>query len=171
MPLDTYDSPTFLGSKDKYLLGLSLPELFTVIAVAISWLVASLMLPYGTLVRIIVAGVATLVTSFLIFARVYGLSTPMCVFYIVKGLFVKPSYEEMRELLLGGNLVWLEQQENSGRWYRFSFFRMKKSEYMDSEQGQTVRMEVQAEVSRSVNSGAVAVERGFRDALKAIFSR
>lgn len=171
MPLDTYDSPTFLGSKDKYLLGLSLPELFTVIAVAISWLVASLMLPYGTLVRIIVAGVATLVTSFLIFARVYGLSIPMCVFYIVKGLFVKPSYEEMRELLLGGNLVWLEQQENSGRWYRFSFLRMKKSEYMDGEQGQTVRMEVQAEVSRSVNSGAVAVERGFRDALKAIFSR
>lgn len=171
MPLDSYESPTFLGSKDKYLLGLSLPELFTVIAVAITWLVLSFMLPYGTLVRFIAAGVATVISSVLIFARVYGLSIPMCVFYFLKGLFVKPSYEEMRELLIGGNLVWLEQQEQSGKWYHFSFFRKKKSQYLDSEQGQTVRMEVQAEVSRSVNDSAVAVERGFRDAVKAIFGR
>ena len=171
MPLDSYDSPTFLGSKDKYLLGLSLPELFTVIAVSLIWLVISLMFPYGTVVRLAIAGVATLVTSILLFARLYGLSLPACLFFLVKGLFVKPSYEEMAELLVGGNLVWLEQQERSSKWYQLGFFRSKKAEYIDSEQGQAVRMEVQAEVSRSVNDGAVAVERGFKDAFKAIFGR
>ena len=37
MSLGSYDSPTFLGQKDKYMLGLSLPELMVSMGIGAFW--------------------------------------------------------------------------------------------------------------------------------------
>ena len=45
MALGSYDSPTFLGQKDKYLMGLSLPELLMAMGVAFGWFLVTLFFP------------------------------------------------------------------------------------------------------------------------------
>ena len=48
----SYDSPTFLGQKDKYLMGLSLPQLMVALGVAAWWFIVTLMFPYSMLTRL-----------------------------------------------------------------------------------------------------------------------
>ena len=168
MPLPVYDSPTFLGSKDKILLGLSLPQMATVMGVLVGWLVISFMFPYSTVIRMIFTCVGTFGTAIVMFTRISGIGIPMYLFYLVKGLFVRPSFEEHRELMLGGNLVWLEQLEHKSKWSQFSFLRRQKA-YLETDQGQSVKMELEAEVSKNVNDGAMAAGQAARDGVRAIF--
>ena len=50
--MGSYDSPTFLGQKDKYLMGLSLPQIMVAMGVAAWWFFVSLTLPYSMITRI-----------------------------------------------------------------------------------------------------------------------
>ena len=43
--LGAYDSPTFLGQKDRYMMGLSLPELIIAMVIAGGWFLVTLALP------------------------------------------------------------------------------------------------------------------------------
>ena len=47
MDMGSYDSPTFLGQKDKYLMGLSLPQLMVAAVVGVFWFLVSLMFGRG----------------------------------------------------------------------------------------------------------------------------
>ena len=84
--MGSYDSPTFLGQKDKYLMGLSLPQLMVAIGVAAWWFFVSLTFPYSTVTRILIMVPLTGASLALLFARISGLTVPMFVLLAIKGL-------------------------------------------------------------------------------------
>ena len=167
MPVSVYDSPTFLGAKDKYMFGLSLPQLMIVFFVGLSWLMVCMMLPYGTIVRMGCAGAATVATSALLFLRVSGLSIPMYLFYTVLRLFFKPAYEEQRDLLVRGNVVWLAQLEAGYKWYQVGFLRKKKAE-LETDEAMIMRMEMEAEVNRQMSDTANSMQQWMREGVRSV---
>ena len=168
MESGAYDSPTFLGQKDKYLLGLSLPELMMAMGIALMWFIVTLMTPYGMLVRLAMVVPATGVSLFLLFGRIAGLSIPGYFLLMLVRSFSRPSFEEVPERLLEGDSVWLEarrrREENAGK-SRFSLGSIrKKVPAIDSE---ARRSEMKAELDKQITEGAVASEQWVRDGVKA----
>ena len=153
MPLSSYDSPTFLGQKDKYLVGLTLPQLMLSMAVGGLWFLFTLMLPYSMLVKLMVMVPATAVTMSLLFVRVWGLSIPMLVALSVQRLGSKPMYEEFRELIILGAPEWVEEQrEKANRRGLLGFLRRRRAQARDPDVEARVA-EVKAELDRQVTEG------------------
>ena len=167
MPVPVYDSPTFLGAKDKYMFGLTLPQLMIVFFVGVSWLMVCMMLPYGTIIRMGCTGAATVASAALLFLRISGISIPMYLFYTILRLFSKPAFEEQRDLLVGGNVVWLEQLEAGYKWYQIGFLRKKKAE-LETDEAMIVRMEMEAEVNRQMSNTATSMEQWMREGIRTV---
>ena len=167
-PLGSYDSPTFLGEKDRYLLGLSLPELMVAIGVAGGWFVVTLLLPVDFIIRLLVVLPLTGMSMAFLFLKISGLSIPRYVFLSILRLFRRPSFEESRELLVSGEPAWLElqrQRSESGGSSRFGFLRRRRRAVSISEERQA---ELKAEMDRQVTEGAVAAEQWAMDAIRSI---
>ena len=164
--LGSYDSPTFLGQKDKYLMGLSLPELMLSLGVAFVYFILSLLLPYGTIIRLSLVAPATVVTLILLFGRISGLTIPSYAYLTVLRSFVRPSFEDTQELLLSGQSAWLEaQRERSKKSGFLPFFRKKGSVVMPDEVRQA---EMKAEMDKQITEGAVAAEGWVRDGFRTL---
>ena len=166
-PLGPYDSPTFLGQKDRYLLGLSLPELIVAMLIAGGWFVVTLGFPLGILLRLVVVLPLTGVSVAFLFVRISGLSIPMYLLLSLLRLFRCPSFEESRELLLEGEPAWLElrrQQQEGGR-SRFGFLRRGRKAMAIPEARQA---ELKADMDRQITEGAVAAEQWAMDAIRSI---
>ena len=163
MPLSSYDSPTFLGQKDKYLVGLTLPQLMMGLGVGFVWFMFTLMLPFEMLVKLCLMMPATGLTLIFLFVRVWGLSIPKLVLLSLHRSMVKPMYEEFRELVLLGAPEWVEEQQKkaSRKGLRDRFKR--KAAAMREPEVEARRAEVKAEVDRQVTEGAVVVEEWVRD--------
>ena len=167
-PLGAYDSPTFLGQKDRYMLGLSLPELIIAIVVAGGWFVVSLPFSVGILVRLLVVLPLTGISVAFLFARISGLSIPMYLLLSLLRMFRRPSFEESREILLEGGSAWLElrrQQQQGGSRSRFGFLRRGKKAVALPEARQA---ELKADMDRQITEGAVAAEQWAMDAIRSI---
>ena len=168
MELGPYDSPTFLTQKDKYVMGLSLPELMMAMGVAGGWFILSLMIPVNMMIRFAIVTPITVVSLMVLFVRISGLSIPKFLLLSILRMFRKPSFEESRELLLRGQSAWLElqrvRQESSGR-SKFAFLKRSKKALEIPEARQA---ELKADLDRQVTEGAVAAEQWARDALRSI---
>ena len=167
-PMGAYDSPTFLGQKDRYMLGLSLPELIIAIVVAGGWFVVSLAFPVGILVRLLVVLPLTGISVAFLFARISGLSIPMYLLLSLLRMFRRPSFEESREILLEGGSAWLElrrQQQQGGNRSRFGFLRRGRKAVTIPEAQQA---ELKADMDRQITEGAVAAEQWAMDAIRSI---
>ena len=77
LPGGIYDSPTFLSQKDKYMAGLTLPQLMVCMVIAVFVFALTLMLPFGFLVRLMFVIPGTGLGAFLAFGKIFGLSVPM----------------------------------------------------------------------------------------------
>ena len=166
-PLGPYDSPTFLGQKDRYLVGLSLPELIVAILIAGGWFLVTLGFPLGILLRLVVVLPLTGISVAFLFVRISGLSIPMYLLLSLLRLFRRPSFEESRELLLEGEPAWLElrrQQQEGGR-SRFGFLRRGRKAMTIPEARQA---ELKADMDRQITEGAVAAEQWAMDAIRSI---
>ena len=166
-PLGAYDSPTFLGQKDRYMMGLSLPELIIAMVIAGGWFLVTLALPGGVLVRLLVVLPLTGISVAFLFARISGLSIPMYLLLSVLRIFRRPSFEESREILIEGQSAWLElrrQQQEGGR-SRFGFLRRGKKAVTIPEAQQA---ELKADMDRQITEGAVAAEQWAMDAIRSI---
>ena len=166
--LGAYDSPTFLGQKDRYMLGLSLPELIIAMVVAGGWFVVSLAFPVGILVRLLVVLPLTGTSVAFLFARTSGLSIPMYLLLSLLRMFRRPSFEESREILLEGGSAWLElrrQQQQGGSRSRFGFLRRGRKAVTIPEARQA---ELKADMDRQITEGAVAAEQWAMDAIRSI---
>ena len=108
--MGSYDSPTFLGQKDKYLMGLSLPQIMVAMGVAAWWFFVSLTLPYSMITRILIMVPLTGASLTLLFARIAGLTVPGFVLLSVKSLFSRPSFEEVDALVMNGDPDWVIMQ-------------------------------------------------------------
>ena len=168
MELGSYDSPTFLTQKDKYVMGLSLPELMMAMGVGAVWFVIALMIPVNMLVRFAIVIPVTGVSLMILFVRISGLSIPKLILLSLLRAFCKPSYEESRDLLLRGQFAWLEVQrvrEEGGSSSRFAFLKRGKRALDIPEARQA---ELEADLGRQVTEGAVAAEQWARDVVRSI---
>ena len=169
MPLSTYDCPTFLGQKDKYLAGLSLPQLMAGLGVGFAWFLVSFLLPYSVMVRIFVVLPVTGLTMVLMFARLSGLTIPGYVLLAVQRTFNRPSYEALGTLLVWGDEEWLEAErlkaEARRSRRRRRFFGLHRLQSVDAE---ATKVELQAELDRQVSEGSIAVEQAVRDGLRTL---
>ena len=168
MPLGSYDSPTFLGQKDKYMLGLSLPQLMVAVGVIFFWFLVSLAFPYTTQVRLAIMTPLSSVTLALIFVRISGLSIPVYLGLTVLRMFSRPSFEDMGEKMVLGQPEWLEQQRlRSEREGLGSRLRRGRSR-AQSVEVESKRVEVQAEVDKTVTETAVGAEQWVREGVRTL---
>ena len=167
MAIGSYDSPTFLGQKDKYMLGLSLPQLMGAVGVGFCWFLVTLLFPYSTPVRMAMMAPLTGVTLALLFVRIVGLTIPVFLILSFLRLFSKPSYEETREFLLDGRPEWLEAERL--KMERGSRKRSRRQREPAPELGLGAKQaELRAEVDKQVTAGAVAAEQWVRDGVRVL---
>ena len=166
MPLSVYDCPTFLGQKDKYIAGLSLPQLMASVGVGFCWFLVSFLLPYSVMVRLLFVIPVTGVTMTLMFVRISGLGIPMYFLLAVQRLVSRPSYEAEGMVVVWGDEEWLEGERMKAeakltgkgrRWLRFGK-REARGVAVEAK-----RAELQAEVDKQVAEGSVALEQWVRD--------
>ena len=171
MSLGYYDSPTFLGQKDKYLMGLSMIELMISMGVAFFWFILSLLIPGGFLVRLLVTLALTGASMSILFVRIYGLSIPSYIFLSILRLFRHPSYEEGRDSVLEGDPAWLDlqlqRQDREGNPRLLGLLRRGRE--AASSVPDARRAEMRAEMDRQANSAAAAAEGWARDAIRSLF--
>ena len=164
----SYDSPTFLGQKDKYLMGLSLPQLMVALGVAAWWFIVTLMFPYSMLTRLMLMAPLTGMSLTLLFARIAGLTIPVFVLMSIKSLFSKPSYEEVDALVLNGDPDWVMMQrmreDNPGFMARL---RGRKAA-LQTLDAQSKQVELQAEMDKQVVEGSMAAEQWVREGVRTL---
>ena len=168
MALTSYDSPTFLGQKDKYLIGLSLPQLMILIGVAFTAFIFTLMIPGGFLVRLMVVIPITGFLGVLLFARIAGLSIPMYLVQAVSYMFRRPVYEEHQLLLLNGAPVWLEAQVQKSGGGFFGKLRRGRSKAANSLEMEQRANELRTEFDSKVVESSVATEQLIREGIRTV---
>ena len=167
MALGSYDSPTFLGQKDKYLMGLSLPELLVAMAVAFGWFLVSLMFPVSILFRLMIIVPLTSASLVFLFVRISGLSIPVFVLLAISRVFNKPSFEETRELMLSGQSEWVKSQEaRAQKSSRFGSLKNRKKKLL--EENEARQAELRAEMDKQLVEGASAVEGWVREGVRTL---
>lgn len=103
MALSAYDSPTFLGRKDRFLLGMSLSQLGICALVAVFWwFFLGWTTGLDVMPRAAVFGVCQGGTVAALFVRLAGLSVPSYCWLMLKQLVRKPLWESNRERLVNG---------------------------------------------------------------------
>ena len=166
MSLDYYDSPTFLGQKDKYLLGLSLPELMVAMAIGGGWFFVMLFVPLGMMFRLLLSLPLTGVSMLIMFVRISGLSIPAYLILSLVRVFRRPSYEETSQFILEGQPAWLElQRQNLERGSGLSWL-LGRGRRAAASMPEAQKAELKAEVDRQVTDAAVAAEGWARDAIR-----
>lgn len=165
MALSSYESPTFLATKDKYMLGLSLPQLMVMLAMGLFIFVVTLLLPFSFVWRLALVVPLTAVSGVLVFGRVSGLSIPSLAFHSVVRAFSRPVYEEHQQLLVKGAVVWVEAQRREGR--AFGWLRRGKGAASGLEMEQRAR-ELRAEFDGRMVDGTVAAEQAIRDGIRTL---
>ena len=168
MALPVYDSPTFLTQKDKYLMGLSLPQLIMALGVTFWWFLVTLLLPYGMIIRLGVMGGLSLISMLMLFVQISGLALPKYIGLSLSRLFIKPMFEELAMYVVNGNPVWLEGKKASAeKSGKFGMFKRGKKQ-LETQEAIAARMEVEAEVANQAQQGAIAIEQLVKDGLRSL---
>lgn len=175
MPGGVYDSPTFLSQKDKYLLGLTLPQLMACMVIALFAFLISLSLPSGFALRLAFVVPATFLGSFLAFGRVYGLSIPAFLFTALTFPLRSPVYEAFQTSLLRGDLVWLARRAAAAAAREPKGVKGLRSRAgqlsaaAGSYEAQSYKAELKSETGAKVDEGARSLERFVRDGIRSVF--
>lgn len=173
-----YDSPTFLGQKDKYLFGLTLVQLMMLLGVGFLIFMLSLALPFEFIKRMLLVIPATGLMAVLMFARLSGLSIPAYLYSSIMGLLKQPSFEVKKELVLSGDPAWVEAhgQRSSRRMGIGSIRRSPAAggqgvdeEIVEEFDFEARKVEIQAEVDKQVTAGAIAAEQWVREGVRTLF--
>lgn len=167
MALSSYESPTFLGQKDKYMAGLSLPQLMGMVGIGVFIFVVTLLLPFGFVWRLALVVPLTAVVGMLVFARISGLSIPSFLLHSVVRAFSRPVYEEHQQLLVRGAVVWAEAQAQKRASGVRGRLRRGRAVTDSMEMEQRAR-EARAEFDSKVMEGAVATEQAIRDGIRTL---
>ena len=167
--MGSYDSPTFLGQKDKYLMGLSLPQLMVAIGVAAWWFFITLTFPYSMVTRLLIMVPLTGVSLTLLFARISGLAIPIFVLLSIKGLFSRPSFEEVDALVMNGDPDWviMQRQKASGGGGFLARIKGKRSA-LNTLEAQSKQSELRADVDKQVVETSKAAEQWVRDGVNTL---
>ena len=168
MSLGSYDSPTFLGQKDKYMFGLSLPELMISMGIGAFWFFLMFLIPVGFLIRAAIALPLTGASMSLLFVRIAGLSIPGYLLLSLVRVFRRPSYEEVQEFVLGGAPAWLDVERQKGEKNSRFFGLVRKGRQVAASVPEAQRAEMRAEMDRQVATTAAEAESWARDAIRSL---
>ena len=163
-----YDSPTFLSQKDKYFMGLSLPQLMAAVGVAFFWFLVTLAFPYSTWVRMAIMAPLTSLSVALMFVRISGLSIPVYLGLALVRLFSRPSYEDSGVFLLQGQPEWLESERLKAQSEGIGSKLRRQRGRVRGVDTQAKQAELQAEMDKSVTEGSVALEQMVRDGVRTL---
>lgn len=170
MSLGTYDSPTFLGKRDVYLLGLTMPQIAASAGIAIAWLLVAMMFTMTMQMRLIVFGPMYLFTLGMIFIKPFGLPLPVMLILALKYLFIKPSYESDPLMLIDGppELELVAEDMSGPRAALSKIFPFLRK--MSKDDGvQARRVEAQAEASRQADEAMRNAKSGAVDLVKSLW--
>lgn len=106
-----YDSPTFLGSKDKLLLGMTMMQVGAFLLSAIMWFMVAFSLDLSMTQRLFIFGPAHVLTVVFATVRVGGgLMIPVYFMLMVRSLVITPLYHGTGSEVRGGLPEWLEEE-------------------------------------------------------------
>ena len=106
-----YDSPTFLGSKDKLLLGMTMVQVGAFMGSAIMWFMFAFTLDMSMTQRLLIFGPAHVLTVVIVSVRVGGgLMIPIYLMLMIRSLVVTPLYHATGGEVRGGLPEWLEDE-------------------------------------------------------------
>ena len=106
-----YDSPTFLGSKDKLLLGMTMVQVGAFMGSAIMWFMVAFALDMSMMQRLLIFGPAHVLTVVIVSVRVGGgLMVPIYLLLMLRSLVVTPLYHATGGEVRGGLPEWLEDE-------------------------------------------------------------
>ena len=168
MSLGSYDSPTFLGQKDKYMLGLSLPELMVSMSIGAFWFFLMFLIPVGFLIRAAIALPLTGASMSLLFVRIAGLSIPGYLLLSLVRVFRRPSYEEVQEFVLGDRPPGWTLNVRRERRILVSLGLVRKGRKVAASVPEAQRAEIRAEMDRQVTETAAEAESWARDAIRSL---
>ena len=166
--MGSYDSPTFLGQKDKYLMGLSLPQIMVAMGVAAWWFFVSLTLPYSMITRILIMVPLTGASLTLLFARIAGLTVPGFVLLSVKSLFSRPSFEEVDALVMNGDPDWVIMQRQKADSPGFLARVKGRKSALNTLEARSKQAELRADVDKQVVETSKAAEQWVRDGVNTL---
>lgn len=171
--LGSYDSPTFLSQKDKYLLGLSLPQLMGVLGIGAALFLTTLGLPWGLTIRMGITLGGTALGGIILFGRIQGLMIPIYLALLVTRSFVRPAYEDVSDGLRNGPAVWRQQQAarqeaaNAGdKKSRMFGILAKKRQRLESDDLVAKRGDVEAAAKQQATQVLVDGEQWVRDGIR-----
>ena len=75
--MEPYDSPTFLGNKDKLLLGMTIGQVGVFMGSGLLWLMIALAAEFSTLMSLLIFGPAHALTAALFLVKLSGMALPM----------------------------------------------------------------------------------------------
>ena len=163
-----YDSPTFLNQKDKYMLGLSLPEMVIAMAIGGGWFILLLFFEMDMVLRLVLLVPCTGITMAFIFARIAGLLIPMYFLLSIVRIFKRPSFEEVQDYVVQGEPAWLELQRQRAEGTNSRFHFLKRGRKLAESVPEARKAELKAEMDKQVTEGAVAMEHWARDAVQSV---
>lgn len=171
--LGSYDSPTFLSQKDKYLLGLSLPQLMAVLGIGATLFLVTLGTPLGLTVRLGITLGGTAIGGIILFARIQGLMIPVYIALLVTRSFVSPVFEDVSDGLRNGPAVWRQQQAarqkamvSGDRKARAFGFLSKKKQRLESDELVAKRGDLEAAAKQQATQVLVDGEAWVRDGIR-----
>ena len=179
MALPDYESPTFLGQKDTYMVGLTLPQLLASLTLGGVWFLFCLLLPYGMVVKLGAAGALTGLTVLLLFGRLAGMSVPGYLALSLARSFHKPGWEDLAEDAVAGDPDWLALREwraeraelaraAGKRRGMFSFLRGRGRQALEEVAPAERRSEVAVDLEKGVSDMSMALESNVRDAVRTL---
>ena len=179
MALSDYESPTFLGQKDTYMAGLTLPQLLASITLGGIWFLFCLLLPYGIVVKLAVAGALTGLTVLLLFGRIAGMSVPVYMGLSLMRMFVKPGWEDQAVDAVAGDPDWLALREWRAERAELARRSGKKRGLLAGMPGKGKqalaeaapaerRSELSTDLEKGVSDMSMALESNVRDAVRTL---
>lgn len=181
-----YDSPTFLGRKDKIVMGLTLGQLGIVLGGGLVWFVVILGMDRGMMESMLLFAPLHAGTCIIGLVRIAGLMIPVYFLVFLKSLITCAVYHVEREEARAGLPEWfaeeLEKQAaaeaaasgqlsdrlqntdglSSRLFGALLFFRKRAVDTTTSQQGQEVRTLASLQVEQQANAAAHGVRRSLR---------
>ena len=109
--LGAYDSPTFLGSKDKLLLGMTMVQVGAFMGSGIMWFMVAFAMDLTMTQRLLIFGPAHVLTVVVATVRLGGgLLIPVYLMLMLRSLVVTPLYHATGGEVRGGLPEWLEEE-------------------------------------------------------------
>ena len=171
--LGSYDSPTFLSQKDKYLLGLSLPQLMGVLGIGATLFLVTLGLPWSLMIRMAITLGGTSIGGIILFARIQGLMIPVYIALLITRSFVRPAYEDVSDGLRNGPAMWRQQQAarkqaamDGDKKTRMVGFLSKKKQRLESDELVAKRGDLEAAAKQQATQALVDGEAWVRDGIR-----